>query len=291
MKGTPVLGRLAALLLCVLCLILLSPANALACGISYKGGGVGGSDCPTTPPLVGSLLLGGAAAATTVGLAVAAFIRGALSTADFASVLRAQLPVLAATGRPIPAGGQSIADRIAGGAQVPFRAAGNPNAYYYDPARREYRLRPPPLGTNPVTGSTVFNRAGTQAHTNFAGQDRASGRWDLVDEFLTDASGNRVRVPRRVDLRTGQPQGAGTQTVRPDGVSFGRDEIQDYKPDGRPFSKYIQQIIGYIQGYQQSQGRLPDQIIINRYDLATGAIVGQDVYSPRDLMPWLPEGE
>jgi hypothetical protein len=102
MRLATAVTRLSALALAVAFLVLLSPSPASACGISYQDS-VSVQDCPSTPPLIASVVLGGAVAATLIVLAVAAFRRGKKSAAEFTNLLRAQLPPLAATGRPLPA--------------------------------------------------------------------------------------------------------------------------------------------------------------------------------------------
>jgi len=91
--------RLSALSLAVLFLVLLSPSPASACGISYQDG-VSVQDCPSTPPLVASVVLGAAAAATLIVLGIAAFRRGKRSATDFVDLVRAQLPATTARRPP-----------------------------------------------------------------------------------------------------------------------------------------------------------------------------------------------
>jgi hypothetical protein len=100
MRVAAAFTRLSALALAVLFLVLLSPSPAFACGISYQDG-VSVQDCPSTPPLVASVVLGAAAAATLIILGVAAFRRGKKSATDFTNLLRAHLPT--PSGPPTPA--------------------------------------------------------------------------------------------------------------------------------------------------------------------------------------------
>jgi len=118
--------------------------------------------------------------------------------------------------------------------------------------------------------------------------DRASGSWDRVDGPITDKAGKPIEVPHRTNLGTGEgvPE-AGTQVAEPDAVSYSRSEIMDYKPAGRSIMKDRQEIIRFIKAFQAREGRLPDRIVINRYDPVTGQLVGQEVHTPKNFMPRL----
>ncbi len=138
------------------------------------------------------------------------------------------------------------------------------------------------------TGETVSTRMGREAHAWIAAERRAGayGHFDLVNQPIPGASGNPIRVPHRVDLRTGAPQ-AGTylQEAVPDAVSFKRGLILEDKPLGRPIPKDRQEIIRAIRAYEASQGELPTRIAIPRYDPATGEFVRTDLYTPSDFLP------
>jgi hypothetical protein len=204
-----------------------------------------------------------------------------------ASTTAAEAGGAAQSPRPIPEGGISIQDRRAQGAKIPERLRLHPDEYYYDPARREYNVRPTPR-EGAVSGATEATSTGTRIHTERAALDRASGQYDQVSSPMTDKNGTPIEVPYQTDLKTGSPvAGKGTQAAAPDAVSYSRSEIMDYKPTGRPIMKDRQEIIRFIQAFQAREGRLPAKIIIKRYDPATGALVGEETYAPESFMPWL----
>jgi hypothetical protein len=61
--------------------------------------------------------------------------------------------------------------------------------------------------------------------------------------------------------------------------------ILDDKPVGRPISKDRQQIIRYIEAYRAREGKLPKEIVIQRYDPKTGKPAGTETYRPEDFLP------
>jgi hypothetical protein len=140
-------------------------------------------------------------------------------------------------------------------------------------------------GVLEFAGETSSTAAGRLAHKEWADAARKQGNFDLIDEFMTDAEGNAIKVPRRVDLDTGLPKpGAREQRVRPDGVDFDQDLIVDLKPEGRPLSKDRQQMIRYIRAYEIRTGHPPKTIRILRTDI-TGQIVRQEDHPPSDFLP------
>lgn len=81
-------------------------------------------------------------------------------------------------------------------------------------------------GVLEFAGETSSTAAGRLAHKEWADAARKKGNFDLVDEFTTDAAGDPIKVPRRVDLKTGKPKpGARQQRVKPDAVDFDQDLI------------------------------------------------------------------
>jgi hypothetical protein len=142
---------------------------------------------------------------------------------------------------------------------------------------------PPP---KPTSGETAATRSGKQTHRILAEERRLSGQWDEVNTAITDAEGNAIQVPRRVNLKTGDPVlEVGTQTARPDAISHGRRLILDDKPVGRDVMKDRQEIIRFIRAYETSEGVLPDTIAIQRYDSATGLPVRTDLFTSDDFLP------
>lgn len=145
-----------------------------------------------------------------------------------------------------------------------------------------------PPGQEPptkVTGETDATRIGKQVHKTNADARRASGDWDDVNTPIKAADGSEIRVPKRVNLKTGEPAGDDTQVAQPDAVSYSRGEILDDKPADRPISKDRQEMIRNIEAYRIRTGTLPNRIIIERYDPKTGAHVKTEVYPPSEFLP------
>jgi hypothetical protein len=137
----------------------------------------------------------------------------------------------------------------------------------------------------PKGGETVHTRSGKLVHRQLADERRAAGDFDLVNQTIVDAGGKPIQVPARVDLETGAPvTRTGTQTARPDAVSFERDLILDDKPLERPITRDRQEIIRFITAYQQRTGRMPRYIAITRYD-RNGVLVRTDLYRPEMFLP------
>lgn len=288
MSGNGLLRRAATGLLVALTVLLFLPSPALACTITYQNGEPSPGGCGGAAPAIGAAALLTTAAGAAVVWSLLSYARGAMSATDMVRALQQNFNVLDAIGRDLPSGGQSIGDRLAAGAQVPARARGNPDSYYYNPQRREYQLKPTDRGANPVSGSTIANQLGTRVHSKLKAADIASGRWDQVDTVLTDAAGDVIMLPKRYDLTTGEPMpDSPLMKSRPDGLSLTRDEIMDHKPIGRPVLKDQHQIIRYVKAYELKTGRLPQKILIEAYDPLTGAVVDTQEYSIQHFMPWL----
>jgi hypothetical protein len=137
----------------------------------------------------------------------------------------------------------------------------------------------------PTSGDTEAAQIGKEVHAKRAAARRASGEWDEVNSQMKDANGDVIEVPRRVDLKTGEPAVEDVQKVQPDAVSYKRGEILDDKPLGRAMSKDRQEIIRFIKAYKARTGKLPERIVIERYNPADGAPAGREVYSPKDFLP------
>jgi Domain of unknown function (DUF4157) len=145
-----------------------------------------------------------------------------------------------------------------------------------------------PAKTTQVSGETDATRVGKQVHKANADARRQSGEWDDVNTPMKTKDGKAVEVPKRVNLKTGEPAGTETQAAQPDAVSYKRGEILDDKPAGRPISKDRQEMLRNIEAYRQRTGELPKKIIVERYDPATGKHVGTETYSPSDFLPQQP---
>ena len=139
----------------------------------------------------------------------------------------------------------------------------------------------------PTSGNTPQAAMGTRVHAEQANLRRQTDVFDAVNEPIRDLSGNAIRVPRRVDLRTGAPVTArGTQVARPDAVSYGRLLIVDDKPLGRNvLVKDRQEMIRFIRAFEAREGRLPKTIGIQVYDPTTGLPVRTDLYTPDHFLP------
>ena len=136
------------------------------------------------------------------------------------------------------------------------------------------------------TGETDATRIGKDVHKTQADIRRASGEFDLVNQAITDTSGNPILVPHRVDLETGLPQpGTRMQDAIPDAVKFRDGSIIDDKPLGRPIAKDRQEMIRFIKAYELREGRLPERIEIHRYDPSTGNSSRIEIYTPDDFLP------
>ena len=119
---------------------------------------------------------------------------------------------------------------------------------------------------------------------------RAEGDFDLVNEPIRDKQGNTIQVPKRVDLKTGEPRpGSPLQEAVPDAVSFEKGLIIDDKPLGRPIAKDRQEIIRAIKAYELREGVLPKRIGIPRYDPKTGRWIRTDLYRPEEFLPRPPK--
>jgi hypothetical protein len=138
-----------------------------------------------------------------------------------------------------------------------------------------------------LSGETASTAKGKDVHRRLADERRASEQFDLVNRPIPDASGKPIEVPKRVDLKTGEPIAAkGTQQAIPDAVKFDRGGIViDDKPIGRPIAKDRQEIIRFIRAYEKATGELPKTIAIQRYDAITGMPVKTDLFKPSDFLP------
>jgi RHS repeat-associated protein len=137
-----------------------------------------------------------------------------------------------------------------------------------------------------ITGETESTRIGRQTHAAIASDRRQSGMFDVVNAPITDASGVPILVPKRIDLRTGEPAaGSPLQTANPDAVSYSRSLLIDDKPMGRPLAKDRQEIIRNMEAYRQRQGGYPEKVVIQRYDPNTGQPVVSEIYGPSDFLP------
>jgi hypothetical protein len=151
------------------------------------------------------------------------------------------------------------------------------------PPRGADDVAPPP--SPPKTGETAATATGKDVHAQLADERRAAGGFDLVNQPLTDGTGTAIQVPRRVDLKTGLPADGRTQIARPDAVRYDRGLILDDKPLGRPIAKDRQEMIRFIDAYNQSQGTMPRRVAIQRYDPVTGQPVVTELYDPSDFLP------
>ena len=137
-----------------------------------------------------------------------------------------------------------------------------------------------------LTGETATTKIGRDAHKAFADERRQSGLFDVVNQPITDAAGNSILVPKRYNLRTGDPSpDAKLQTANPDAVSYKRSLLIDDKPLGRPLAKDRQEILRNLDAYFQREGNYPGRVVIQRYDPATGKPVVSELYTAEDFLP------
>ena len=143
------------------------------------------------------------------------------------------------------------------------------------------------VNTKTSTGGENWNtQRGKEIHARLAEERRTSKQYDLVNEPINNLDGSSILVPRRVRLPTGEPvHGKGYQTAKPDAVI--RDIIIDDKPVSRPISKDRQELIRFINAYQQKNNSLPRIIAIQRYDPKTGKPVYTEIYKPKEIAPWI----
>jgi hypothetical protein len=80
--------RLVCLFVAVLLVVLLAPAPAFACSVTYQGGSAD-AGCGGAAPVIGAVVLGAAAISSVMILSMLSFIRGRMSESEFASVLAA----------------------------------------------------------------------------------------------------------------------------------------------------------------------------------------------------------
>ncbi len=137
-----------------------------------------------------------------------------------------------------------------------------------------------------TTGETSATASGKAVHRRLAEERRASGSFDVVNGPIRDKMGNPIRVEKRVNLKTGEPQAnSGLQTANPDAARFQPSLILDDKPLGRPIAKDRQEIIRFLRAFEQREGSLPETIAIQRYDPRTGVPVHTELYKPSDFLP------
>jgi hypothetical protein len=138
-----------------------------------------------------------------------------------------------------------------------------------------------------ASGESSYTSTGKRIHKEWSDQQRADGTYDQVGQPITDASGDEIQVPYRVDLKTGQPRpnDPRTQVSIPDAVQFDPGRIVDLKPINRPLWKDRQEIIRFITAFKAKTGRLPKEIEIQRYDPATGKVVQIETYPPEQFLP------
>lgn len=154
-----------------------------------------------------------------------------------------------------------------------------------EPTKTSELSKEPARTKAPVTGETESTRVGKDVHKANADLRRQSGDWDAVNKPIKTVDGEEIRVPKRVNLKTGEPVGDETQTAQPDAVSYRRGEIVDDKPAGRPIMKDRQEMIRNIEAYRQRTGHLPERIVIDRYDPVTGKHVATETYPPDKFLP------
>jgi RHS repeat-associated protein len=152
------------------------------------------------------------------------------------------------------------------------------------------KVEPPPAPKSPKAGETDATAIGKAYHKEAAdirrAQREATQEYDLVNEPITEPTGEPILVPKRVDLKTGEPQpGSPLQEAQPDAVSFKRKVIVDDKPAGRPLSKDRQEIIRFLEAYKKREGTYPDKVEIPRYDPQTGQYVTTETYPPEHFLP------
>jgi hypothetical protein len=134
-------------------------------------------------------------------------------------------------------------------------------------------------------GETQSTAAGKSTHKVWSDAQRASGKFDEVGGPIDDATGDPIKVARRVDLTSGDPQpNARMQVSKPDAVNYADGQIVDLKPLGRALSKDRQEIIRFIRAFEQREGHLPKTIEIQRYD-ASMTVVSTETYTPADFLP------
>jgi hypothetical protein len=154
-----------------------------------------------------------------------------------------------------------------------------------------------PPGFDPPPGAEILEMAGGEtpstavgktSHRVWSDAQRATGEFDEVGGPIDDAAGDPIKVARRVDLDTGQPQpDARLQVSKPDAVNYAQGRIVDLKPLGRAISKDRQEIIRFIRAYEQREGHLPQTIEIQRYD-SSMTVVSVETYTPADFLPAVP---
>jgi hypothetical protein len=154
-----------------------------------------------------------------------------------------------------------------------------------------------PPGFDPPPGADILEMAGGETPSTSTGKtthrvwsdaQRAAGNFDEVGGPIDALTGDPIKVPRRVDLNTGQPQpNARLQVSKPDAVNYAQGRIVDLKPLGRALSKDRQEIIRFIRAFEQREGHLPQTIEIQRYD-ATMNVVSVETYTPADFLPAQP---
>ena len=133
------------------------------------------------------------------------------------------------------------------------------------------------------TGETNATKTGKEVHKARADERRASGEYDSVNEALCDKEGNIIEVPKNISKRDGTPSEA-TQRAIPDAVKGPpAGQIIDDKPSGRPINKDYQEMRRNIEAYETKYGEPPKEIRIERYNPATGAPAGVDIYTPKDF--------
>jgi filamentous hemagglutinin len=137
-----------------------------------------------------------------------------------------------------------------------------------------------------TTGETTSTATGKATHKDQADLRRDQGDFSTVNSPITNKDGSEILVPKRVDLKTGEPQtGAALQEAIPDATIYKKGIIIDDKPIGRPIAKDRQEIIRFIKAYEVREGELPKVIAIQRYDPKTGEPFVTELLKPEDFLP------
>jgi hypothetical protein len=137
-----------------------------------------------------------------------------------------------------------------------------------------------------ITGETGSTSTGKEVHKDQADIRRNQEDFSTVNSPIKGKDGSEILVPKRVDLKTGEPQpGARLQEAIPDATIYKKGIVIDDKPLGRPIAKDRQEIIRFIKAYEVREGKLPKVIAIQRYDPKTGKPVVTELFKPEDFLP------
>jgi hypothetical protein len=191
---SPVLRRALAILTGSLLLVFLSPSVAFACGgVSYEGGGGETSDCGEAASLTGAVLVGAAAATAALALALASFLRGKVSEAEFTSILAAISTSVGA--KPTATRGRADPDAGVPSRYQEVRYGSTTESRLVQAARLQH------VNKRNVYGAVTWKDGAGNRYESIQRSDRAGHAEQYVlDDMRQQVAARQGKRPEEVDL-------------------------------------------------------------------------------------------